>query len=130
MSFAAEVRRWATPEDLSAYLAGRMAPPWAVGVTLHHTVKPIPAQWNGLGSMQNLIKYYRDTQKWPAGPNLFICVGSKHPDDDGIWRLKKHIPSGKHRYKFVIDGAWSLDLYNPLSASDDTGGVCSLIEIK
>ena len=96
MSFAAEVRHWATPEDLAAYLAGRMPPPWAVGATLHHTVLPLPSQWTGLGSMRNLVSYYRDTKKWPAGPNLFICVGAKHPEDDGIWQLTPLDTVGVH----------------------------------
>ncbi len=50
--------------------------------------------------------------------------------DDNIWRLKKHIEAGKYRYKYVIDGKWSLDIYNKKSASDKTGGIASLLEVK
>jgi 1,4-alpha-glucan branching enzyme len=49
---------------------------------------------------------------------------------DGIWRIKKHIPAGKYKYKFVIDGQWSLDIYNSRTASDEAGTLCSLIIMK
>jgi 1,4-alpha-glucan branching enzyme len=48
---------------------------------------------------------------------------------DGIWRLKKHIPLGKYKYKYIIDGKWSIDLYNSASASDESGSLCSLLEM-
>lgn len=49
---------------------------------------------------------------------------------DGIWRLQKRINIGLFRYKFVIDGKWVVDYYNDKSASDGTGGICSVINIK
>lgn len=50
--------------------------------------------------------------------------------DDNVWRIKKHLPKGSFRYKYYIDGTWKVDTYNPASASDETGEVCSLIKIK
>ena len=50
--------------------------------------------------------------------------------DDGIWRLRKRLSKGDYRYKFVIDGRWEPDYYNSSSASDEVGGVCSLIRIQ
>lgn len=50
--------------------------------------------------------------------------------DDGIWRLRKKLFPGTYRYKFIIDGEWQPDLNNTNSGSDDTGEICSIIEIK
>ncbi|MBP7602429.1 MAG: hypothetical protein KBA15_00750 [Spirochaetes bacterium] len=49
---------------------------------------------------------------------------------DGTWRLRKKLHPGAFRYCYVIDGEWSLDVYNTETASSDTGQVCSLIRIK
>ncbi len=49
---------------------------------------------------------------------------------DGIWRLDKRLASGTYRYKFIIDGEWLPDTYNPDSASDNTGDICSVIKIS
>jgi 1,4-alpha-glucan branching enzyme len=48
---------------------------------------------------------------------------------DGIWRLEKKLFPGVYRYKYVIDGDWVPDYYNSRSASDNTGEICSIIEI-
>jgi len=50
--------------------------------------------------------------------------------NDNIWRVKKRLPKGKFRYKLVVDGEWTIDVYNEQSAADGAGGVCSLIVIK
>lgn len=50
--------------------------------------------------------------------------------DDGVWALEKRLPRGEYRYKFIIDGEWKADLFNPISASDNTGGICSVLRIK
>jgi 1,4-alpha-glucan branching enzyme len=49
---------------------------------------------------------------------------------DGIWRLKKRLPPGVYRYKYIIDGLWSPDIYNSKSGSDISGEICSIIEVK
>ena len=49
---------------------------------------------------------------------------------DGIWRLEKRLPAGVYRYKFIVDGEWVPDLFNPESASDSAGDICSIIKIK
>lgn len=50
--------------------------------------------------------------------------------DDGVWRLEKRLPRGEYRYKYIIDGKWQADVYNPLSASDNTGDICSVLRVK
>jgi len=49
---------------------------------------------------------------------------------DGIWRLEKRLSAGVYRYKFIVDGEWVPDLFNPQSASDSAGDICSIIKIK
>ena len=49
---------------------------------------------------------------------------------DGIWRLRKKLFPGKYRYKYVVDGEWVPDIYNIKSASDNTGEICSVIEVS
>lgn len=50
--------------------------------------------------------------------------------NDGIWRLEKRLPSGIYRYKFIVDGEWLPDLFNPDSASDNAGDICSIVKVK
>ncbi len=49
---------------------------------------------------------------------------------DGIWRLQKRLSRGDYRYKYIIDGRWQPDYYNSNSASDEVGGICSVIRIN
>lgn len=49
---------------------------------------------------------------------------------DNIWRLTKKLPHGRYRYKYIINGEWKVDLYNPDTAADDTGGTASLLNVK
>ena len=58
--------------------------------------------------------YYRDTQKWPAGPHLFIAVGSPNPEWDGIWRGTPLNLQGVHagecnRHKIGIEVVGNFD---------------------
>ncbi len=50
--------------------------------------------------------------------------------NDGIWRLEKRLARGIYRYKFIIDGEWLPDTYNPESGSDSTGDICSIIRVR
>ena len=61
-------------------------------IALHNTAIPSLAQRpNGLERkhIQNLVGYYRDTQKWSAGPHLFI-------DDRQIWVFTPLTTTGRH----------------------------------
>lgn len=49
--------------------------------------------------------------------------------DNGTWRSKINLNSGKYRYRFVIDGNWIEDSSNPLKEVNPYGSVDSLIEI-
>jgi len=49
---------------------------------------------------------------------------------NGVWSLKKKLSPGIYKYKYIIDDNWSVDLYNPKTAGDLAGGICSLIKIE
>jgi 1,4-alpha-glucan branching enzyme len=49
--------------------------------------------------------------------------------EDGIWRITRRLSAGTYRYKFVVDGKWVPDIYNPRNASDATGEIASVITI-
>jgi 1,4-alpha-glucan branching enzyme len=90
--------------------------------------------WRKIGG--NTIEF----RLYKPGASLVSLVGDFNhwnPEDDllakgrdGIWRVRKKLFPGVYRYKFIIDGEWLPDTYNSESASDDTGEVCSIIEIK
>ena len=50
-------------------------------------------------------------------------------DENGIWKIVMHLDSGKHTYKFVVDGNWHYDQENPNVEDDGYGGSNSVIEI-
>lgn len=61
-------------------------------IVLHNTAVPSLSQRpNGFTAqhMQNFVSFYRDTQKWSAGPHLFI-------DDKKIWVFTPLTVSGVH----------------------------------
>ena len=46
---------------------------------------------------------------------------------NGIWQMKIYLPSGKTRYKFIVDGEWIIDPENPLHENNDAGSDDSII---
>ena len=51
-------------------------------------------------------------------------------DDDGVWKVKVDLPSGRHAYKFLVDGKdWVMDTENSAKKSVD-GAENSAVEIK
>jgi hypothetical protein len=85
MTFAWTPKQWHTVEAFATYVSTLSKPAWVEGVTLHHTLVPVPTQWRGLASMESLGTYYRVTKGWGAGPHLFLCIGAPNPFDDGIF---------------------------------------------
>ncbi len=80
--FAADIRSWLHGADLAAHLAKHdpQICRWVKGVTIHHTISPTLAQWQGRRSMTSLLGFYRDVRGWSAGPHLFITPSA-------IWQL-------------------------------------------
>lgn len=83
------IMHWPTVAGFREYVTAIAAPSWASGLTVHHTLKPTIAEWNGQASMIGMRNYYRDVQKWPAGPHLFIAP-------DGIWQGTPITQRGVH----------------------------------
>ena len=71
-----------------------------------------------------LISLVGDFNSWNPESDLL------EKDRKGIWKLQKRLSGGIYRYKFIVDGQWVYDLYNDETASDGTGGICSLISVK
>jgi hypothetical protein len=88
MAFAWQIEHWSTPAEFAAHLARHdpAVAPWAQGVTIHHTYRPLPLQWQGRRSMEALADFYENTKGWDAGPHLFLCSGAPDARNDGIWQ--------------------------------------------
>jgi hypothetical protein len=50
--------------------------------------------------------------------------------DNGTWRKKINLGSGKFHYRFVIDGKWTEDTNNPAKEMNPYGSLDSLMEIR
>jgi hypothetical protein len=81
------------PEEFDRYVSQLHFGSWRPQfVVLHNTAVPTLADWHktpGKDRMNNLARYYRDTQGWSAGPHLFIA-------DDLIWVFTPLVTSGIH----------------------------------
>lgn len=98
MAFAWDAKRFENLDQFRSYVFSLPKPPWMRRVIMHHTWKPVQADWRGLQSMDALERYYRDQvvwydkngvkhKGWPAGPHLFVCTGSPNPAlYDGIFQ--------------------------------------------
>ena len=82
-----------TPESFETYCEGLKWSTWRPNfIALHNTGAPSLAQRpQGLTQQHiaNLEAYYRDSQKWSAGPHLFV-------DDKQIWVFTPLTTSGVH----------------------------------
>jgi N-acetylmuramoyl-L-alanine amidase CwlA len=105
-------------EDFDKYLATIKFNAWRPQfVVLHNTQSPTLANWHkgsGIQHIKNLESFYKNTQKWSAGPHLFVA-------DDLIWAFTPlntpgvHAPSWNHI-------AWGVELvgdYDVEPLSDD-----------
>jgi hypothetical protein len=100
--FAVDCRLWRTVLAFRRHLAAHDWPataPWARGVTMHHTVAPLPSGWRGVRGVEALARYYARLG-WPAGPHLFVASGSPDPAHDGIWQLMPLDRRGVHAASF------------------------------
>src|SRR5882762_4413250 len=85
-------------------------------IVLHNTAVPTFAQWHNVSGeqrMKNLESFYRDTQKWSAGPHLFVA-------DDLIWIFTPLNTSGVHSpswnaiaWGVEMVGDYEVELFNP-----------------
>ncbi|SRR5258706_9612810 len=59
-------------------------PDWIRGITIHHSLVPTRAMWNGASTMEGTKKYYIN-KGWTSGPHLFLAALSSNRVNDGIW---------------------------------------------
>lgn len=72
----------------------------------------------------SLISIVGDFNNW--NPEHDLLTKGKN----NIWSITKKLQPGNYRYKFIIDGQWTHDIYNKQNAADNTGGLASLIQVK
>jgi hypothetical protein len=81
------------PTEFAAYVSTLTFGEWRPQfVVVHNTSAPRLSQWHstpGEQRMRNLEHFYRDEQKWSAGPHLFVA-------DDLIWVFTPLTLSGVH----------------------------------
>jgi hypothetical protein len=83
---------------------------------VHNTSAPRLLQWHshpGEVRMRNLESYYRDQQRWSAGPHLFVA-------DDLIWVFTPLTTSGVHSpswngvaWGVELVGEYDIEPFNP-----------------
>lgn len=120
MTFAADIRRWATVHDFAQHLAQHDPAicDWVKGFVLHHTWTPTIAQWRGLTSVEGARDYYinsvpnADGNKggWPSGPHLFICGDSANPLYNGIFQLTPLNIPGTHAGAKCNPTTWACEV--------------------
>lgn len=88
MTYAYALMHWRTVDEFRAHLAKHSptVAPWAKGLVLHHTWRPLPSQWAGERTMNAMSERYKSLG-WRGGPHLFVVKGSPKVDDDGIWQM-------------------------------------------
>jgi chromosome partitioning protein len=50
-------------------------------------------------------------------------------DDNGLWKTKLNLSSGKYRYRLVVDGQWQQDPYNEQTELNPFGELNSVVEV-
>jgi hypothetical protein len=50
--------------------------------------------------------------------------------ENGEWRIKMNLPTGKQTYKFVVDGKWIVDPANPLWEQNEHSSRNSVLWIE
>jgi hypothetical protein len=96
MAFDAQIIHWPTIAAFAAHLATVKRPSWCAGITNHNTYRPDETTWLGLASMRSMRDYYRDTNKWPAGPHLFLAAHAPNAIDTGIFQMTPIDHQGVH----------------------------------
>jgi len=66
-----------------------------------------------------------DFNSWHPTKTKMEKVGSS-----GIWQTKLQLPSGKYRYRMVVDGKWQQDPYNEVTETNPYGDMNSVLEVK
>lgn len=96
-TFDAQIIHWKTLDEFIAHLASVPRPDWCQGITDHNTYIPNERQWQGLASMNSMIKTYKaKAPPWSAGPHLYLAAEAPNPADVGIWQMTPLAHVGVH----------------------------------
>jgi len=66
-----------------------------------------------------------DFNDWQPEKTAMEKVGNT-----GAWKAKVNLPSGKYRYRLVVDGQWMHDPYNEITEMNPFGEYNSILEVK
>ena len=61
--------------------------------------------------------------------NCWIPESLIRRDENGLWQKVIPVFPGRHRYKFIVDGEWQIDPYQPHTRENDFGSMDSYLEI-
>jgi hypothetical protein len=110
-----------SPDDFSGYVGHLTFSAWRPQfVVVHNTGSPTLAQRpNGFTNqhIQNLVSFYRDTQKWSAGPHCFV-------DQNGIWVFTPLTTPGVHSPSWNSI-SWGVETLGDYMKEDFADPVCS-----
>lgn len=98
-----DIRHWPTLDAFAAHLAAHDPAicAWVKGVTVHHTVIPTVAQWDGRRTMDGMLRFYED-KGWDGAPHLFVAP-------DGIWQMNPLNLPGIHAGRCNVDH-WGVEV--------------------
>ncbi|HLJ86462.1 MAG TPA: peptidoglycan recognition family protein [Candidatus Angelobacter sp.] len=107
-----------TPKEFAKYVTTVELNTWRPQfVVLHNTATPKLSEWHtipGPQRIKGLEKFYRDTQKWSAGPHLFVA-------DDLIWAFTPLNTSGIHAPSWNAI-SWGVELVGDYSVEKLSDG--------
>ena len=66
-----------------------------------------------------------DFNNWQPEKTVMEKVGQS-----GVWQTKIELPTGKYRYRLVVDGQWQQDPYNEQTELNPFGELNSVIEVE
>lgn len=127
MGFAYAPMQWQNVAQFTEHLHNHdpSVAPWARGVVVHHTYRPLPSQWHGLKSIAGLKEYYL-AKEWDAGPHLFICTGATNPADDGIFQLTPLNMRGIHA-TYANSAYWGIEVVGDYDGMPWSNATASMV---
>ncbi|MCK4914299.1 MAG: AAA family ATPase [Planctomycetes bacterium] len=75
--------------------------------------------------LADTVQIAGDFNNWQPEKTTMQKVG-----ESGVWQADMKMPSGKYRYRLVVDGQWQQDPYNENAEANPFGGFNSVLEVK
>jgi chromosome partitioning protein len=99
---------------------------------------PAPTTANTRAALLNMLKEFTlkadgakevhlvgDFNNWSLSNDSLLWQNEK-----GFWQKRLFLEPGRYRYKFVVDGRWTIDPHNEQIESNPYGGTDSVLEIQ